>query len=610
MPFACLNNADQPGILIELSHVIKYVGSDAVYPEYCLKSGRNCFNHNKQNSIMRFSNIFIPTLREAPTEAEAASHILMLRAGYVRQLASGLYIYLPLAWRVLEKINRIIREEMDAIGAQEIAMPALHPADIWQKTGRWDEIGDEMFRLKDRGGRDMCLGMTHEEIITWLASMEIRSYRNLPQIWYQIQTKFRDEARPKSGVLRTREFIMKDSYSFDRDEEGLEESYQKHAAAYHKIFKRCGLKFYQVESDPGMMGGATAHEFMAPSPAGEDNIILCGKCGYAANVELAETVSPAQNLVEEESDRQFEDIATPEKRTVAEVSEFLGKETSYFIKSLLLIDREGPFLALVRGDQELHERKLQRIRGDFRPANKDEVKEILGVEAGFVGPHNNTLRKIADSSLKEGVYISGANKEGYHTKGIKPHEHFDAQWHDIHVAKKGETCSRCGAKVEEEKAIEIGNIFKLGTKYSRPLKAVYLDESGREVPIIMGSYGIGPARIAAAAIEQNHDSVGMVWPGSIAPFDVEIIPLSMDDEEVLNTSEAVYERLKKSGMEIIMDDRTERPGVKFKDADLIGIPWQVIIGKKTLEEGLVELKSRKTGEAEKISPSGIVERLT
>ncbi len=558
---------------------------------------------------MRFTNIFIPTLRETPAEAEAISHILMLRAGYVRQLGAGLYIYLPLGWRVIGKINRIIKEEMDAIGAQEISMPALHPADIWRKTGRWSEIGDEMFRLKDRGGRDMCLGMTHEEIITWLASMEIRSYRDLPQIWYQLQTKFRDEARPKSGILRTREFIMKDSYSFDRDEAGLEANYRKHAEAYHRIFKRCGLKFYQVESDPGMMGGAAAHEFMAPSPAGEDTIVFCGKCEYAANTELACSTPLPQKAVGGEWPAEPEDVATPEKRTVAEVSGYLKADPSCFIKSLLLIGPDGPLLALVRGDQELHEKKLRRIAGDFRPAQKDEVKDILGVEAGFIGPHNNNLRKIADISLKQGIYITGANRAGFHTRGVKPGVHFEAEWHDIHTARGGEGCPKCGVEISEEKAIEIGNIFKLGTKYSAPLKAVYLDEGGKEKPVIMGSYGIGPARIAAAAIEQNNDRNGIIWPQSIAPFDVEIIPLAVEDKEISDTVETIYRELQGEKIEALMDDRNERPGVKFKDADLIGIPLQVIIGKRTLKEGFVELKSKKTKETLKLAPSEVVKKI-
>jgi len=549
--------------------------------------------------------MFIPTLREAPAEAEAISHILMLRAGYIRQLASGLYVYLPLAWRVIEKINKIIKEEMASIGAQEISMPSLHPSEIWQKTGRWSEIGDEMFRLKDRGSRDMCLGMTHEEIVTWLASMEIRSYRDLPQIWYQIQSKFRDEARPKSGILRTREFLMKDSYSFDRDEKGLEENYQKHAEAYHRIFSRCGLTFYQVESDPGIMGGATAHEFMAPSPAGEDIIVLCKNCGYAANIELASSISKPQPPISDEKEWMFEDVPTPEKRTVAEVSGFLKMSPSYFIKSLLLIGKDGPFFALIRGDQELHEKKLKRIVGEFRHAHRDEVKDILGIEAGFIGPHNNNLKKIADISLREGVYISGANKEGFHTKGIRASVHFDAEWHDIHAAKEGDKCQKCGKELELKAAIEIGNIFRLGIKYSKPLKAFYLDERGKEAPLIMGSYGIGPARIAAAAIEQNHDKDGIIWPQSISPFDVEIIPLNTEDRDVLSITETLYNDLKTAGFDVLIDDRDERAGVKFKDADLIGIPWQVIVGGRSLKEGFIEIKSRKTKQIEKIQTADI-----
>lgn len=545
---------------------------------------------------MRFSNMFIPTLREVPSDVEAISHKLMLRAGYVRQLAAGLYIFLPLGWRVLNRINAILKEEMEAIGAQEISMPVLHPAEIWQQSGRWEAIGDEMFRLKDRTGRDMCLGMTHEEIMTWLAAKEIRSYRDLPQIWYQIQTKLRDEARPKSGVLRTREFLMKDSYSFDADEESLERSYKLHTEAYHRIFKRCGLRFYQVESDPGMMGGAGAHEFMAPSTAGEDEVVLCDRCGYAANVELAITVSP--EIVFE--DWPFEEIYTPNKRTVQEVSGYLGLPPQYFLKSLLLMATKGPVLAILRGDQELHEKKMQRIIGPFRTAEREEVKKILGVEAGFIGPMGHKIEIIADLNIKDGVYVSGANKEDFHAKGIRPGIHFDAEWKDIHVAKDSDRCYRCGSEIRIERCIEIGNIFKLGTKYSVPLKAFYLDRNGIERPIIMGSYGIGPARIAAAAIEQNHDKDGIIWPRSIAPFDVEVLPLNMKDSKTIEVSEHIYTSLKQKGIDVLLDDRDERAGVKFKDADLIGIPTHVIIGEKNLKEGLIEIKDRKTKKAEKI----------
>ncbi len=555
---------------------------------------------------MRFSRTFIPTLREVPAEAEAVSHKLLLRAGYIRQLASGLYILLPLGFQVLEKINRIIREEMQRIGAQELLMPVLHPAEVWQKTGRWYEIGDEMFRLKDRTGRDMCLGMTHEEIMTWLASKEIRSYRDLPQVWYQIQTKLRDEARPKSGIMRTREFVMKDSYSFDCDEEGLERNYQLHIEAYNRIFSRCGLRFYQVESDPGMMGGATAHEFMAPSPAGEDDVALCDSCGYSANVELAQSVSKKVNF----EAWPYEEVPTPEKRTVQEVSEFLGIGPEYFIKSLLYMTDSGPVLVLLRGDQDLQERKLQRIIGNFRTALKDEIEDILGVEAGFIGPQGHKdIRIIADETLKEGVYVSGANKRDYHVKGLRPGIHFEAQFADLHIAKNNDFCPKCNAPLRIERVIEIGNIFKLGTKYSKPLGATFLDRDGREKPIIMGSYGIGPARIAAAAVEQNHDDNGIIWPLSISPFSVIILPLNMNHEETRRISEELYNSLLEKGMDILIDDRAERAGVKFKDADLIGIPVQIIIGERGLKEGVCEIKIRKSGEKIKVSTDNIYKML-
>jgi prolyl-tRNA synthetase len=560
----------------------------------------------KRSITMRFSKMLIPTLREVPSDAEAVSHILMLRAGYIRQLAAGLYIYLPLGIRVIERIHRILREEMNAIGAQEIALPALHPAEIWQETGRWYEIGDEMFRLKDRTGRDMCLGMTHEEIMTWLAAREIRSYRELPQVWYQVQTKLRDEARPKSGVLRTREFLMKDSYSFDADEEGLERNYQLHAEAYQKIFSRCGLKFYMVQSDPGMMGGATSHEFMAPSPAGEDEVVLCDSCGYAANVELA--LSNPKNI--ESMDWELEEVHTPEKRTVQEVSNFLKLKPEYFIKSLLVISDDGPVLALVRGDQELHEKKLGRIIGKYRPAQKEEIKEILGVEAGFIGPMGHNIRTVADVCLQEGAYVGGANRQHYHLKGIRPGRDFTAAWHDITLAKEGDLCAKCNTPIRIERVIEIGNIFKLGTKYAIPLKALYLDEKGQEKPVIMGSYGIGPARIAAAAIEQNHDKDGIIWPKSIAPFDIELLPLNMNDATTREVAENLYRDLQAKGRAVLLDDRDERAGVKFKDADLIGIPTQVVIGEKNLKDGLVEIKDRKTKEVTKVKVEEVVERIS
>jgi prolyl-tRNA synthetase len=561
---------------------------------------------------MKYTDLFIPTLREAPADVTAVSHLLMLRAGYVRQLAAGLYIYLPLGWRVLCNINRILKEEMDAIGAQEVSLPVLHPAEIWSQTGRWQTIGDEMFRLKDRNKRDMCLGMTHEEIMTWLASREIKSYKELPQIWYQIQTKLRDEARPRGGVLRTREFLMKDSYSFDADEAGLEHSYQIHADAYHKIYKRCGLKFYQVESDPGMMGGSTAHEFMAPTPAGEDEIVLCDGCGYTANVEIAESVAP--EIAKQSGDAIMEDVSTPNKRTVTEVSAFLKASPSDFIKSILVVTDSKPVLALVRGDQEIHEKKLAKIIGEFRHATREEALDILKVEVGYIGPVGHNITIIADNSLKSGVYISGANKAGYHTRGIKPGTHFEAEWADIRNAKTDDFCIKCGGRLRSEKVIEIGNIFRLGAKYSTALGANFLDKNGQETPIIMGSYGIGPARIAASAIEQNNDKDGIIWPKTIAPFDIQILPLNMSDSHIVELSETIYKSLKEKLnvserrlFDVLFDNRDIRPGVKFKDADLIGIPLQVIVGEKNLKNNQIEIKVRRTAEARKISVDNAVD---
>lgn len=555
---------------------------------------------------MYYSKTLIPTTKETPSDAEAASHKLMLRAGYVRQLAAGLYIYLPLAWRVLNKINNIIKEEMSAIGAQELSMPVLHPAEVWQKTGRWDVIGDEMFRLQDRTKRDMCLAMTHEEIMTWLAAREIRSYKDMPQIWYQIQTKLRDEARPKSGILRTREFLMKDSYSFDIDEDGLCESYKKHEDAYHRIFTRCGLAFYKVESDTGIMGGNVSHEYMAESPAGEDTVAICDNCGYSANTELAVSIPETPQF----NDMSFEDIHTPGLKTVEEVAKSLNKSPDVFIKSLLIITKDEPVLALVRGDHTVHEKKLTSAIGQpFRYAKKEEVQNILGVEAGFIGPMEHKVKIIADPALKSGLYIGGANKKDYHKSGIKPEEHFKAQYIDIHMAKEGEGCPNCHKPVKIENVIEIGNIFQLGTKYSEPLNAKYLNQNGKEKPVVMGSYGIGPARVAAAAIEQNHDENGIIWPITISPFKAHLIPLNIKDQNTMEICNTLYKQFNENSIDTLVDDRNERPGVKFKDADLIGITFQVILGTKNLKDNLVEIKNRKTGETLKVQVENVLETL-
>ena len=549
---------------------------------------------------MRFSKKLLPTYKEDPADAEAISHKLMVRAGMVRQLAAGLYIMLPLGLRSMDKVNNIIREEMNAIGGQEISMPVLHPAEIWQQSGRWYDIRDEMFRLKDRSNRDMVLGMTHEEVIAWLAAREIRSYRDLPQIWYQIQTKLRDEARPKSGVLRTREFVMKDSYSLDLDAAGLDQSYQLHYQAYCKIFERCGVKFYPVESDPGMMGGAGAHEFMAPSEAGEDEVALCENCGYAANVELAESVPSNPSF----PDWKLEEVATPDSRTIEEVCAYLGISPQLTIKSLLLMAKDGPMLAMVRGDQMLHEKKFTALAGEFRPAHRDEVKEYTGVEAGFLGPVNlpseRKIPMIADLTLRQGVYVTGANREGYHLRGVIPGKHFSAQFADIHMAMSGDRCPKCNAPLKVEKTIEIGNIFKLGTKYSLPLKAFYLDRQGQEKPVVMGSYGIGPARIIAAAVEQNHDQNGIIFPLPITPFEVHLLPVNLKQDTVGQEAERLYQGLSDVKVGTLFDDREEAPGVKFKDADLMGSPLRLTLSAKTLKDNAVEVKVRRTGEIQMI----------
>jgi prolyl-tRNA synthetase len=554
---------------------------------------------------MRWTRSFIPTLRDDPADAEATSHRLMVRAGLVRQLTAGVYVFLPVGQRVIDRVNAIIREEMNAIGGQEMTMPVLHPAELWQQSGRWYDIKDEMFRLKDRHGRDMCLGMTHEEVVAWLASREIRSYRELPQVWYQIQTKERDEARPRSGVLRTREFWMKDAYTLDVDEAALAVAYERQKEAYVRIFRRSGLEFHVVESDVGMMGGLGAHEFMAGSPAGEDEIALCPACGYAANVELAGS-RPAPTPAGGPGERQ--EVPTPSVRTIADVCALLGVAPTQTLKTLVMMTPTGPVLALVRGDQQLHEKKLARVlQSEARAAHPDEVREALGAPVGSVGPVGAKLPVIADEALREGVFVCGANREAFHWTGIRPGRDFTAtRWADIHLSQPGEGCPKCGQPLRIERVIEVGNIFKLGTKYSIPLKAVYLDERGQERPIVMGSYGIGPARIAAAAIEQRHDADGIVWPWAIAPFQVHVLPVNVKDEAVRTTAERLYEELGKAGLDVLLDDRDERPGVKFKDADLLGVPIRVTVGGLLAKEGVVEVRTRHDRRDTRVAPDGVV----
>jgi prolyl-tRNA synthetase len=554
---------------------------------------------------MRWRTSFIPTLRDDPADAEAASHRLMVRAGLVRQLTAGVYVYLPVGQRVIDRVNTIIREEMNAIGGQEVTMPVLHPAELWQQSGRWYDIKDEMFRLKDRHGRDMCLGMTHEEVVAWLAAREIRSYRELPQVWYQIQTKERDEARPRSGVLRTREFWMKDAYTLDVDEAALDTAYNLQKEAYVRILRRCGIAFHLVESDVGMMGGLGAHEFMAPSAAGEDEIALCPACGYAANLELAGS-RPASTPGDGRGER--EEVPTPNVRTIADVCALLRVEPTQTIKTLVFVGKAGPVLALVRGDQQLHEKKLARLlQSEIRAAHPDEVRDALGAPVGSVGPIGAKLPVVADEVLRDGAYVCGANREGVHWRTVRPGRDFTpAQYADLHVAQAGEGCPRCGQPLRVERVIEVGNIFKLGTTYSVALKAVYLDEHGQERPIVMGSYGIGPARIAAAAIEQRHDADGIVWPWSIAPFHVHVLPVNVKDAAVRQTAEKVYEDVRTAGFDALLDDRDERPGVKFKDADLLGIPIRVTVGALLAKEGRVEVRTRRDKQDVKVTPEAVL----
>jgi prolyl-tRNA synthetase len=555
---------------------------------------------------MRWTTSFIPTLREDPADAEAASHRLMVRAGLVRQLTAGVYVYLPLGQRAIDKVNAIIREEMNGIGGQEITMPVLHPAELWQQSGRWYDIKDEMFRLKDRHGRDMCLGMTHEEVIAWLASKEIRSYRELPQVWYQIQTKERDEARPRSGVLRTREFWMKDAYTLDVDEAALAVAYDRQKEAYVRIFQRSGLTFHVVESDVGMMGGLGAHEFMAPSEAGEDEIARCPACGYGANVELARS-RPAASAPSTSAGGSREEVPTPGVRTIAEVCQLLDIGPADTIKSLLYVGPSGPVLALVRGDQQLHEKKLARLLGgEVRSAHPDEVRDALGAPVGSVGPVGAPVPVVADEILGEGTYVAGANREGVHLRGVRPGRDFAARSADLHLAQAGEGCPTCDEALVVERVIEVGNIFKLGTRYSAKLGATYLDEQGQAHPIVMGCYGIGPARIVASAIEQRHDADGIVWPWSIAPAQIHVLPVNPKQPAVREMAERLYADLNAAGFETILDDRDERPGVKFKDADLLGIPIRVTVGALLGREGKVEIRTRRDRRDVAVAPDGVV----
>jgi prolyl-tRNA synthetase len=540
---------------------------------------------------VRFSQSFIPTLRDDPADAEAVSHKLLVRGGFVRQLMSGVYSLLPLGQRVAQKVERIIREEMDRIGGQEFKLPALHPAEVWQQSGRWDAIGEELMRFRDRHGSDVCLGMTHEEIFTWIAR-ELRSYRQLPQLWYQLQTKFRDEARPKSGLLRVREFVMKDSYSFDLDQDGLDLQFQRHFEAYRRIFDRCGLDPLAVEASSGAMGGSESIEFMVPSDAGEDWIASCSACGYAANVERASSLLPP--IADEAGPGAPEKFATPGQRSIEDIAAFAGgAEAERQIKTLVMVADDVLRLVLLRGDHQLNEQKLADALGATacRPAQPDEIRDALGASAGSLGAVGvRGIPIVADLALEGRTNMTtGANEDDFHLRGVSVArdvavDHFL----DLREVKAGEPCPACENPLAVEKTIEVGHIFKLGTKYSESLSASVLDEAGNSRPIIMGSYGIGVGRTLAAVLERHHDDAGMIWPVNVAPYEVVVSVLNPKDVETSQVGERIYEAFQERKIDVLLDDRDERPGVKFKDADLIGIPHRLTVGPKGLANGKVE----------------------
>ncbi|NIS63392.1 MAG: proline--tRNA ligase [Proteobacteria bacterium] len=550
---------------------------------------------------MRYSQFMLPTLKEDPAEAEVVSHKLMYRAGMIRKLAAGIYSYLPLGLRVIQKVERIIREEMNRAGAQEVLLPCVQPAELWMETHRWEEYGKDLLRFKDRHNRDCCFGPTHEEVITDIARREIRSYRQLPLNLYQIQTKFRDEIRPRFGLMRGREFIMKDAYSFDTDEAGLEKSYQKMYAAYAKIFKRCGLTFAVVEAETGLIGGSVSHEFMVLAETGEETIVSCQSCDYTANVQKAEAERTRRRAGDsEKSLKTLKKVKTPDMKTVEAVTQFLKVRPQDLVKTLLFETDQGVVAALIRGDHEINESKLEKLLAcrEVKLASDDAVLGATGAPKGFAGPIGLSVKVIADYSVEPMMdFVTGANEEDAHYVNVNlgrdvKVDHFG----DLRMIKEGDSCPRCRKPLSFSRGIEVGHIFKLGTKYSKALKATYLDGNGREREIAMGCYGIGVGRTAAAAIEQNHDEDGIIWPMPIAPFQVIIVPVDNKIDLIMETAEAIYRILSDSGVEVLLDDRDSTPGVKFKDADLIGVPLRVTLGEKYLKSGLVEIRHRKNAE--------------
>jgi prolyl-tRNA synthetase len=547
---------------------------------------------------MRATRYLLPTLRDAPGDAVAVSHKLLVRSGMVKQVGAGMWTWLPLGWRVKKRVQEIIREEMDRIGGQEMLMPVLHPAEIWKRSGRYDV--DVVFKLRDRADRDLVLAITHEEIVALHASQTIRRYRDLPQIWYHIQLKERDEPRSSGGVLRTREFTMKDSYTLDRDQAGLDEGYAKHEEAYHRIYTRCGLDFYKVESDTGIMGGSLAHEYMAPSSAGEDRVARCSRCDYAANVEMAvsridRAPSPASAPVAE--------VETPNVATIEELAEFLAIDPRTTSKAMPVTAADGTvWLALVRGDRRLHELKLSKVlRQAIQPATPEEIEAAFGAKPGSIGPVGIRAGAVggivADETLREGAWVTGANRTGWHLTGVEAGRDFEAAFADVTEVEDGDHCPFCDGVLAIEPMIEIGNIFKLGTRFSEAMGAMYLDENGSEQPIVMGSYGIGPARIAAAAIEQSYDEHGCIWPAPIAPFDVWLVAIG---EEAPAHADRLADELAAFGLTSMVDDREGSPGSRFADADLIGVPLRVTVGKRTVGDGTVDVRHRRSGESETV----------
>jgi prolyl-tRNA synthetase len=555
---------------------------------------------------VRASQLFIPTLREDPGDAEAISHRLLVRGGFIRQVGAGLWTFLPLGWRVHEKAVQIVREEMNAIGGQEMFMPVITPAELWQKTGRYGI--PELYKFEDRLGRPLVIAMTHEETVTFHAR-ELMSYRQLPQILYHFQTKGRDEPRPRGGLLRVREFVMKDSYSFDRDEEGLDRSFQLHAEAYRKIFDRCGLDYYEVQAESGMMGGSQSMDFLAPAGAGENTLVTCERGDYAADLEIARGV-PRPPEFPDGLDAP-EEVDTPGVETIEELSKFLGIDAAATSKAMPVVKPDGTLvLGLVRGDDRLSEAKMAGVlASDFRPATDEEIRAAFGAAGGSLGPVGVSVEVLADETLREGQFVSGANRDGRHLRGVEAGRDFEPRFADLREANEGDSCPRCGGTLRFQVAIEVGHIFKLDTRYSEPLEALYLDEAGKERPILMGSYGIGPGRIMAAAVEQNYDDGGMAWPSSLAPYQAHVVAIEAAGAEAVSTAERISEELEAAGVEVLLDDRDRRPGEKFADSDLIGCPVRITVGKKTLEDGSVDVLVRAGKSEERVKVDQVVGRV-